>query len=1310
MEREMAKPIRERGIRWVETYGDKSTYLKEGMREQIGPGSYFRWEGHDSTTGNDYYVVVSPGFSKTKGYFFFAGLRKMPADHGASGKKFGTQAEAMTHAFETWGVPRPQEKPAKPYTKMDIMGKEIIHEIQHKAESDHKMVIISSIQHEAMASGPMMKACGLGSKWQRLTTQKHLPSAICGAIKQSGTMGFLAGMYNQLSLVGVDGFNHPVASELPYSPIVATCQAADAKGVTAVTEPDWRVKLLYELPRGGKKYLFSQPRRTSEDDQYKHLRWKDVKVGITSSVPYRLYGRIGGLVNQLKAMEKDFPDRKDPIDILLPHKFNQEEPIDTQINAYLRGQDMARSRGKKAADANSSLRMTVNVIPELYLKAKNLISQYILDQTSKTGISPIPSKPTISLALIIEQLAEEKNMKEGMPFDPEQVIAEKSMISGSQFFLYDDHGMPFMLSGDDKSLSLVPRSNEDEVFNSDTVGGQIRNSLNGSKRLISDHISAGINGLGMKYMELKAKQEEFVTAKKANINTPDNPALRSMAASIAMDTKALMAMAKAVKLQPGGRDQSVQRFLADCDKYINLRVAAATEASANKPADTVKMNEALNAVKPYFEGFRALADLGLVDVKPERYVYGQTCAPVQSQIYTKGYDTDAAGLPKNPRSLTTAPVPKAIVPETPVSAIKHGNTFVARQHVKQGDAWGETLAEVDPNKVHQTINGAHLYVTNAEQSALYHGEEDGSPSFVTRKAMPRLDPNSSGRYISKGAMAILARPVGHSPQKTGAGKDFGGGWEILEENFWATESGGIPAGSKQWSPDKLSLPNPDKGNDFYQVMKDDGESMNVADTMYKDQDGVKWKDFGAMASFMQNKFCLSDDVMGCITQTTRSDLFTSRDYEETSKYVFNTVSKYNESIRNPVFRKTIELGKLLASGNPPPAGINSEQAKAASEAFMLSQEAKSLMSDPEYHSLYSFGSICKYCDVVDKGGMGDTVSPRVVAMLEEAMNNPRASLRPKAGRLYGIKMLATGPEGKKEEQWIKNPGDADPMLFSSSVSPWIRQYLQHYKTTMPDSNPRIEIYADNDVLVQSVKRSGNLVQGRENLERMLYASKGQQPPSEPWEDDVSYALKAEETGEEEEVPGTQPQPEEETDQIKEDEVQEEEAVTEKPPEPTEPVVPEAPVPTPEEIKPEHVPGQPAPQATQPYSSSQMSGALRMMLRPVMNQLKGIDLRNLGAAPPQVVMKAKQSLERAMDLISMNPNMRPEETSSTLREMGLDALADYTPPLSPHASATVEKLIKLANKLDEEGKLDEAGMVDKVIKATIEKDERSRCQS
>lgn len=146
----MGIPIKERGIRWTEAYGDKSAYLKEQYEEQVGPGSYFRWEGHDHTTGTDYYAVVTPGYSEKHGFHFFAALRKMPAKAGASGKKFKTQAEALSYAIETWRVPAPKTAPHKPYVAADLQGAPIVMENIH-AELDIGMTKIAAEVKKGMA-------------------------------------------------------------------------------------------------------------------------------------------------------------------------------------------------------------------------------------------------------------------------------------------------------------------------------------------------------------------------------------------------------------------------------------------------------------------------------------------------------------------------------------------------------------------------------------------------------------------------------------------------------------------------------------------------------------------------------------------------------------------------------------------------------------------------------------------------------------------------------------------------------------------------------------------------------------------------------------------------------------------------------------------------------------------------------------------------------------------------------------------------------------------------------------------------------
>ena len=114
--------IKDRNIRWEETYKEKSKSLKRHF-EKILPGSYFRWEGMDHTTGHPYYAVVGPSISERYGKSFFAGIKKMPKDprkkaFSPTGKYFPSLRAALRHAQETWGVILP--KNAGSYIKNDL--------------------------------------------------------------------------------------------------------------------------------------------------------------------------------------------------------------------------------------------------------------------------------------------------------------------------------------------------------------------------------------------------------------------------------------------------------------------------------------------------------------------------------------------------------------------------------------------------------------------------------------------------------------------------------------------------------------------------------------------------------------------------------------------------------------------------------------------------------------------------------------------------------------------------------------------------------------------------------------------------------------------------------------------------------------------------------------------------------------------------------------------------------------------------------------------------------------------------------------
>lgn len=115
-----SKRIKDRGIVWQEKYTKKTMAFKKKFNKHIGPGSYYRFEGHDNTTGNDYYIIVGPGFAKTKGKLFFAGIRKLPGEFSANGEYFKTLRKAMLYAKDMWGPRFPKD--FHDYTTEDLLN------------------------------------------------------------------------------------------------------------------------------------------------------------------------------------------------------------------------------------------------------------------------------------------------------------------------------------------------------------------------------------------------------------------------------------------------------------------------------------------------------------------------------------------------------------------------------------------------------------------------------------------------------------------------------------------------------------------------------------------------------------------------------------------------------------------------------------------------------------------------------------------------------------------------------------------------------------------------------------------------------------------------------------------------------------------------------------------------------------------------------------------------------------------------------------------------------------------------------------
>jgi hypothetical protein len=121
-----AKRIKDRHILWKEKYTERTAPLHKRYASQLGPGSYYRWEGHDYTTNSDYYIVCSPAQTKYGDKTFFAGIKKLPPiekretakTYSPYGKYFNNISSALTFLKTKYGIPWPKNQ--KNYTTLDL--------------------------------------------------------------------------------------------------------------------------------------------------------------------------------------------------------------------------------------------------------------------------------------------------------------------------------------------------------------------------------------------------------------------------------------------------------------------------------------------------------------------------------------------------------------------------------------------------------------------------------------------------------------------------------------------------------------------------------------------------------------------------------------------------------------------------------------------------------------------------------------------------------------------------------------------------------------------------------------------------------------------------------------------------------------------------------------------------------------------------------------------------------------------------------------------------------------------------------------
>jgi hypothetical protein len=103
------KKLAEKSISWEECYTPDTAYFKAMYDDILGKGSYFRFEGKDSETGDWHCVTVGPAKMHDPEASFFAGQRKLPSTYSLSGEYFADLKQAMNHASSNWGITTPPD-------------------------------------------------------------------------------------------------------------------------------------------------------------------------------------------------------------------------------------------------------------------------------------------------------------------------------------------------------------------------------------------------------------------------------------------------------------------------------------------------------------------------------------------------------------------------------------------------------------------------------------------------------------------------------------------------------------------------------------------------------------------------------------------------------------------------------------------------------------------------------------------------------------------------------------------------------------------------------------------------------------------------------------------------------------------------------------------------------------------------------------------------------------------------------------------------------------------------------------------------
>ena len=231
----------------------------------------------------------------------------MPADHGSSGKKFPNQRMALSHAYDTWGVPPPNEKPGKPYTRNDLVGKEIVLEGTAKTSSSMpSIVILSSNSNKRIVEAFSQWSSAKFSGTHRVFGKNTIKNAFENAAYLGLVMGYGAAANSVAEFVNTDAMNFDnkkkvdndvtgqkgvSAGDWPTA-LMGTCDTPDPDQFKQLmSTPVNQFSKLYNSKKNTKGGVettsmhISQPGFSQPGESYKHVYFSDIKnVRVTATV------------------------------------------------------------------------------------------------------------------------------------------------------------------------------------------------------------------------------------------------------------------------------------------------------------------------------------------------------------------------------------------------------------------------------------------------------------------------------------------------------------------------------------------------------------------------------------------------------------------------------------------------------------------------------------------------------------------------------------------------------------------------------------------------------------------------------------------------------------------------------------------------------------------------------------------------------------------------------------------------------------------------------------------------------------------